>query len=397
MSRFYGFLILMLIAAGMYLHWNIPIKTDEGGIAVPYVIDARTLLECSKCNPKSVNHDLCLNCRLNGKIKLRSGEEIGGRITQIQNNRVSIKIDYGMITIDKAQIVMDSIIIKKKPAVTPVSVKENATPEKNMPELKQREAGTNLPVSRPAAPGVSALPAASKTTPENIKSVLKKYEWVAYTPSEYTPGNENALTTESLVKDLDLLKSCGFNALLTYSSAGKLSEIPLLARQHGFDGVIMGVWDLTNPDEIKNAIQAKDYADAYCIGNEGLHFKRYSSDLVVSKLKEIGKATGRPVTTSEPLDIVLNKEYRSMWKECDFLFIIAHYFFDKDLKSKNPQDGVAWLQEMFSAIKTKLSINKPLMFKEVGFPTGGESWADEKKQKKFLKLLKTSLMHIKKT
>ena len=56
-------------------------------------------------------------------------------------------------------------------------------------------------------------------------------------------------------------------------------------------------------------------------------------------------------------------------------------------KSKNPQQGVRWVQGVYKDVKAKVCLSKPLMLKEIGFPTGGENWATEKNQETFLKLM----------
>ena len=356
----------------------------EETILVPYVMDSKTPLECSQCNPKSGISALCVNCKFKGKIELLSHDIIIGRIMKIEGSKVTIKVKYGVVEVDKEQIVNE-----------PLRIKAGSYPNNEIkPEINKKTEGphtlsetdqtkTVLPIENKT----SSMPLFSKTTPKNIKDIFKEYKWIAYSPSEYSPGQEAKLTVESIVKDLELLRSCGFNALLTYTSVKILSEIPLLARQNGFDAVIMGVWDPDNPIEIENAIKKKDYADGYCIGNEGLHFKRYNPEVVEQRMKEIRQATGRPVTTSEPLDIIMNSQYHSMLKECDFLFVIAHFFFDSNLNSKNPKDGVKWVKSMFSEIKSRLGFKKPIIFKEVGYPTGGEGWADEKRQSEFFSLI----------
>ncbi|MBN2143120.1 MAG: hypothetical protein JW774_00705 [Candidatus Aureabacteria bacterium] len=371
--------ILFFIAAGLSAYFYLEPEPEEAGSKTKTVIDSTTPLTCSQCDVKSSVPPPCLNCMLHNKIRMQSGEELDGKIIKITKDKVIIQVAYGSMTVNKSEIIFDLPEELEPVTVTPPKKQEQPShetsvkTEEKIPELQPETPVVNLP-----------LPPASTVTPKTINKCLSGHTWIAYTPSVYSPGSENTISDEDISSDMELLISCGFNGLVTYSSEKKMATIPLIAKQNGFKAVIMGIWDPKNQEEMNNAIQAKDYADAYCLGNEGLHFARYSYDKLIEKLRELKNASGRAVTTSEPLDIVLNTEFPQVMKECDFLFLIAHFFFDPDLKSKNPQQGVQWLLSVTRDVKARVSSNKPLMLKEVGYPSGGEDWASEKNQDRFL-------------
>jgi len=384
--------VLCLLIASLWILFNTAPKTQETKQANPgshaIRLDDAALLVCKQCTPASEQTRQCINCRLERNIVLKSGEVIRGTITAIESDRIEVQVDYGKIFFKHSEL---------KNPVPETEVQGPNSPSlagevvlfkgKNLSEPKFREKR----IEKPDKPGQATETLSAKRAARIIKTLFKKHEWIAYSPSQYFPGIEQTLEEENIRKDLNLLASAGFDALVTYSAAGRLSSIPRIARETGFQAVMMGIWDPTNRSEFDNAVSQKEHVDAYCVGNEGLHFERYTMEQLLPCLIELRKITQKPVSSSEPLDIVLNPKYRKIWQISDWVFVIAHYVFDRELSTKDPVEGVKWMVSLEQRLNSSIRSGKPLVFKEVGFPTQGDSWASMETQESFLRKISRKL------
>ncbi|HHI94794.1 MAG TPA: hypothetical protein ENK04_15030 [Gammaproteobacteria bacterium] len=207
---------------------------------------------------------------------------------------------------------------------------------------------------------------------------------IAYQPREYVPTDETSvLTDEQITADLQLLADAGFRSLVTYSSTGLMGNIPGIARKNGFDEtLIMGIWDPFSSDEWKNAVQNAPFVDGYCIGNEGLGI-RYTPEELAVKMEELRQLTGKPVTTSEPIDTYISGPHKEwLLEHSDWLFPIAHPYWAEHV---DPAEGVAWVVTHHDLLVA--SSNRQIMLKEVGFPTIFPAELNENLQVGFFRLL----------
>jgi hypothetical protein len=102
---------------------------------------------------------------------------------------------------------------------------------------------------------------------EKISNII----WVAYSPPTSDPNKGIEATPDAISKELIVLRTAGFTGLVTYSSSGVLGrEFPKLAKIHGFQGLIMGIWDPSNQDEIAAAkvLAELPIVVGFCVGNE---------------------------------------------------------------------------------------------------------------------------------
>lgn len=206
---------------------------------------------------------------------------------------------------------------------------------------------------------------------------------VAYNPRMFSPAQLPALTSSQILQDLHALRSAGMRGLVSYSAAGSLGLIPRLAHEVGFDGpIIMGIWDPRNQDEWQHALAQRDYVDGYCLGNEGLGI-RYQPEQLAERMDELRKLTGRPVTTSEPIDSYLEGPYRAwLLTHSDWLFPLAHPFW---AAQADPIQAVDWIIARYDFL---IAISgRPVILKEVGFPSAGVPGADEETQLRFFEAL----------
>jgi len=206
-------------------------------------------------------------------------------------------------------------------------------------------------------------------------------KWICYSPTNYNPETNLFPSPQSLEDDLVLLIKAGFNGLITYGSQSILGDIPQIAKRVGFEGVIMGVWDIRDAGEMENAIGAAKYVDGYCLGNEGM-FKRYELEELKFAIDNVKEKTGKPATTTEEItdyakDTVMNVG--------DWIFPNVHpYFFNV----KDPGQAVRWTEKYYLVIgRSAERVGKLVFFKEVGLPTAGDQLAGSANQQRFFELL----------
>lgn len=217
----------------------------------------------------------------------------------------------------------------------------------------------------------SLVPATSTTPPsqtatrawvDNVASI----RWVAYSPPLANPNKGIEPTIQAMRDDIALLRQAGFTGLITYGSSGTQGKyLPQLAQDAGFKGLILGIWNPSDRNEIKQAEAAANLPVVlgYCVGNEGLH-ERYELDTLSSAIKSLRRATGKPVTTAEEIDDYAND---TLLRLGDWVFPNAHPYFHGQ---KDPEAAVRWTQTAWDDIVRRSG--RFVLFKEVGLPTAGD-------------------------
>ncbi len=211
---------------------------------------------------------------------------------------------------------------------------------------------------------------------------------VAYQPQGFSPGSEfKASAPSQIVQELKQLHALGFRSLVTYGSRGALGTIPEMARAQGFSGmVIMGIWDIFSAEEWSNALAQRDFVDGYCLGNEGLFFSRYTMQALEEKMSKLRQATGKPVTTGEPIDLYLTGPYREwLWNHSDWLFPNTHPFWGG---KKYFQDAVDWVLARSDFLEA--TTGKKIILKETGLPSKTSHPESEEMQKAFFATLQST-------
>jgi exo-beta-1,3-glucanase (GH17 family) len=224
----------------------------------------------------------------------------------------------------------------------------------------------------PASPTPSATPEPASPTPiphgvtPEWEGTVARLTWVAYSPPSADPDKNLEATPDAIREDLVVLRSAGFTGLVTYSSTGVLGrELPRLAQEQGFQGLIIGVWDPTSQEEITDAqaVAALPIVLGYCIGNEGLG-DRYQLDVLSKAIDDMHTATGKPVTTTEQIDDYTDTNLLQIG---DWIFPNVHPYFHNKL---DPDAAVRWTQAAYDDLKRRTQ--RFVMFKEVGLPTAGD-------------------------
>jgi exo-beta-1,3-glucanase (GH17 family) len=259
-------------------------------------------------------------------------------------------------------------------------------------------AGCNLSSETAAVPitNPSMLPSPTQPAgplPEGWVEKVSDIVWVDYTPSPSNLNTGHETTPDEILADLAVLRNAGFTGLVTYASTGILGrELPALAQDAGFKGLIMGIWDPDSQEEYEAALQAAQNTIVlgYCIGNEGLNWpSRYDLSKLSASIQKLRQATGKPVTTTEEIDDYYRKELLQLG---DWIFPNAHPYFHHQFE---PEAALRWTKGVYEDLKNRT--DRFVLLKEVGLPTAGENNArlSEAAQKQyFVELAKTDLNFV---
>jgi exo-beta-1,3-glucanase (GH17 family) len=227
------------------------------------------------------------------------------------------------------------------------------------------------------------------TFEENLGMLEEKLPslcWVAYSPTHFDPDAGVVPSEDDIRADLQTLHDGGLRGLVTYGSESTLRHIPRIAREVGFQGVIMGVWSPTSVEEVAYAVEAVGYVDGYSVGNEGLFFGRYDFDTLKAAMDNLRATTGKPVATTEVLNSYYsNAQVRELG---DWAFPNVHPYWNG---VKDPQQAVVWTQQQFDNLNALFGgSSRIVVLKEVGLPTAGDPELSEEGQAEYYKLLRST-------
>ncbi|MDD5044180.1 MAG: hypothetical protein PHU91_03865 [Candidatus Omnitrophica bacterium] len=222
----------------------------------------------------------------------------------------------------------------------------------------------------------------SPASADEFADKLYRIRWIDYSPTNFDPNRGIYPTTSSIEEDLRVLFNAGFRGIVTYGADNILAEIPEIAKRFGFEGVIMGIWDIYSRQEMQAAIDVSEYVDGYCLGNEGLG-RRYEMEELIKMMDYLKAAGGKPVTTTEEITDYANDK---VVKLGDWVFPNIHPIF---FNAKEPKKAVDFITHYYKII-CRAAKGKPILVKEAGYPTKGDVYANQKNQSLFFKLLEKS-------
>jgi len=211
----------------------------------------------------------------------------------------------------------------------------------------------------------------------DLRERLYRVRWVAFAPTGWDPTQNLYPTAESVREDLSALREVGFSGIVTYA-ADEL--MPQLAREVGFEAMIYGIW---NPEDSVEARKAQaagsdEIVVGYVVGNEGLH-ERYSYESLKGCLQHLAGATGKPVTTSEQIEDYADPRLLELG---DWLFPNVHPYCHS---ITDPELAVEWTKRQYEKLAGHTA--KPILFKEVGLPSGGDPRVSETSQAEYYRRL----------
>ncbi|MCX7765705.1 MAG: hypothetical protein N2246_03245 [Candidatus Sumerlaeia bacterium] len=212
---------------------------------------------------------------------------------------------------------------------------------------------------------------------------LEELRWVSYSPTNMNPNQGIWPSETSLRQDLQTLRNYGFQGIATYSAYNILGKIPQLAREIGFEGVIMGLWNFPQVDPVagqiewNNALLARNFVDAYCVGNEGILAGRYSLAVVAEAVNSLRNTTRKPVTTNEELSVYFNTP--GLLDLGDWIYPNIHPYW---AGVKEPLPAVQWTVEKFNLLQQSAP-GRFISCKELGLPTAGDSACSAERQAEY--------------
>jgi len=189
-----------------------------------------------------------------------------------------------------------------------------------------------------------------------------------------------------MMSELAWIKGAGFTGIITFTSREHFADIPELAKLQGL-AVIMGVWDPTDTQEIKRAILAKQYVDAYSVGHNGFE-TRYSYHQLLSAIERIRFQTNRPVSTTEKISLYLTDG--RLVEIGDWIFPDVHVSVQQADAPGNAvyianatRDGLETISMSKKIVAMKQRNGRPILLKMVAYPMNGVTNASLQEQVDF--------------
>jgi exo-beta-1,3-glucanase (GH17 family) len=225
----------------------------------------------------------------------------------------------------------------------------------------------------------------SRMTSSALRKKLFGIRWITYAPTNFDPTTSPPVlpSDDSVRKDLAVLRRAGFDGLVTYGM--DITSLPHLAKETGFRGLLLGVWNPNSSEELERAKQSANspLVVGIIVGNEGLTFHRYDMESLRRAINDVKRATGLPVSTTEVVETYTTN--RELVEISDFLMPNAHPFFH-GTKMRDPRKAVEWTRKAYESL-IEYTQGKPLLFKEVGLPTAGDEGLGEEAQALYYTLL----------
>lgn len=237
-----------------------------------------------------------------------------------------------------------------------------------------------------------AVTAASANPLAELTNSFDHGHWIAYAPTNANPHIGKQAPPGSVEADLAVLKKRGFTGVCTYGCDSNMLEkdVPAACDKLKMN-LIVGVWDPNNTKNLDTAVKlANQHACVLgiCIGNEGGcesgvngQDKRYTFGQTAASINYCKTRTSKPITTCEQFEKYTNP---TLMNAGDFLMPNIHPFWNKITDATRAVD---FTMEKYSWIKNRTS--KPVICKEVGFPTAGDGRVSEQLQTGYYKLLAT--------
>ncbi len=219
-----------------------------------------------------------------------------------------------------------------------------------------------------------------------LQILIRSQRWISYDPLQFNPYTYTTPDKQSMEQEMRWLKDAGFTGIITFSSSGNFELIPEIAKKYDLK-VIMGIWNITDEKEVRQALSAKKFVDAYSVGHDGLG-SRYSFEQLVHTIQFIRFQSQLPVSTTEKIGQYISDP--RLLGIGDWVFPDAHVA----VQQKDSAGGYLYSanairdsMETISMAKTidamKERKGKPILLKMVTYPMAGVSNASFAEQTNF--------------
>ena len=221
-----------------------------------------------------------------------------------------------------------------------------------------------------------------------ISRAMRRARFVSYQPTgiRLIDGKLSHADDESIAADLRTLRPW-FDGLVTYSSLNGAERVPDIAAALGFRAVVLGMFDISDKVEAKNALLAirrNGRLIAGCgIGNETVLSGRGNWREVAQAVSSFRRQAGIAVSTTEPFAQYLDqKDSAIALAETDFMLVNIHPIFEPWFRRGTATN---WAEFVVSVCDRLAAIYpKPILVKETGVPSGpSESGFTEAMQQQF--------------
>ena len=212
---------------------------------------------------------------------------------------------------------------------------------------------------------------------------LKPSLFFAYTPSGFHFEHDRPVlaSRKSIAQDLRLLRRYS-NGLILYSTDDSTKDVVETAQELNFDVIILGIWTVTDTDEINRAVAlARRYPAlirAISVGNEGLFWKRYNKTQLAQAIKGIRMVLPYiALTTSEPFSSYLGEPALIDCANQDFLLPTIHPVFETWFTPSATTQSVEFVDNIVTRLIQRC--HKEILIKETGVPSGPtkESYSEQ--------------------
>lgn len=212
-------------------------------------------------------------------------------------------------------------------------------------------------------------------------------KWINYEPIDYCPFSDRFPDTSAIRTELKFLRE-QHSGIITFGCAGTLVEIPRIAKELGFEAVIMGIENPDSIELIESAVSARKYVDGYCIGhNWGIDSLppidwSMQKQQLLEKIKLLKYLAGKPVSITYYYD-AYDPEFKGM---VDWIFPDIGGTWREAISDSSRQ--MDYLLQEFNryveqAKEDVANWGKPVLLKMVSCPSGGTKPFTEAFQARF--------------
>jgi exo-beta-1,3-glucanase (GH17 family) len=221
-----------------------------------------------------------------------------------------------------------------------------------------------------------AAPTCRKQTPPaltQLKDAMSRGRFVSYQPTslQIVDGRATHASEASIADDLTVLRG-RFDGLITYGALNGAERIADVAATMGFRAVIVGVWDISNSEEIANAVAAwrrhPGLVVGISLGNEIVFGKRGTFESILRVLQAVrADAQGVLLTTSEPFHLLYDGEAAAMLAQIDFMLVNVHPVFQPWFAQAPSENAARFVVNVVDRLAQIYC--GPILVKETGEPT----------------------------
>jgi hypothetical protein len=218
----------------------------------------------------------------------------------------------------------------------------------------------------------------------SVEKLLGQGRLVVYDGHAASGDPDGPPSPRTLRSDAESLHAVGFRAVATGATSRALAPVCRVFKRSGFRTVLVGIRDPRDRSELRRAVHLKRCADGYVVGSDGLSAGRYVRDDLDRAIRTVRDATGRPVTTREPL--AAYRDDATLRGAGDWLFpTIQPWYADK----RDSQEACGWTIYAYRDLAERAPAGIAAVIGATGLPTEGALTTSEHYQRAFFMCLES--------